>query len=195
MTLYRIALFVHVVGALLLFATLTVEGIGLRSLRRATTVDQARDGGSVVGLTRVVGPFSALAILVPGVYMTASTWGWVAWIIVGLAGWLLIAVLGIVNGIRLTAVSRAATEPGLATWERDARPQLRDPLFVASWLTRVALALGIVFLMTYRPNLEGALVALAAAGTIGVGASVFVWPRRSIREMVPLVHVGGSHDE
>src|SRR5919201_6443853 len=63
MTLYRIALFVHVVGALLLFATLTVEGIGLRSLRRATTVDQARDGSSVARLTRVVGPVSALAIL------------------------------------------------------------------------------------------------------------------------------------
>jgi hypothetical protein len=186
MTLYRIALFVHVVGALLLFATLTVEGIGLRSLRRATTIDQARDGSSVARLTRVVGPSSALAILVPGLYMTASTWGWVAWIVMGLAGWLLIAVLGAVSGIRLTAVARAATEQGLAARERDARPQLRDPLFVASWLTRVALALGIVFLMTYKPNLEGALLALAAAAATGVGASALVWPHNGTREVAPL---------
>ena len=37
MNLYSIALFVHVVGALLLFVTLTVEGVALRLLHRAAT--------------------------------------------------------------------------------------------------------------------------------------------------------------
>ena len=35
MSLYSLALFLHVVGALLLFVTLTVEGVALRLLRRA----------------------------------------------------------------------------------------------------------------------------------------------------------------
>ena len=195
MTLYRIALFVHVLGAVLLFTTLTVEGIGLRSLRRATTADQVRDGSSVAGLTRVVGPCSALAIIVPGLYMTASTWGWVAWIVVGLTGWLLIAVLGIVNGIRLTAEVRAATEQDPVAQERDTRPLPRDPLFVASWLTRLALALGIVFLMMYKPNVEVALITLAAAAAIGVGASAFVWRQGGPQQAVPLVPAGGFQDE
>ena len=194
MILYKIALFVHVIGALLLFITLTVEGIGLRSLRRAKTAGQVRDASGIAGLARMVGPFSALAILIPGLYMTASTWGWVAWIVVGLAGWMLIAALGIASGVRLSLVARAASERGPVGPERDARSPLRDPLFVASWLVRVALALGIVFLMTYKPSLAGALLALGAAAAIGVGASAFVVGRSGAQNATPLIPAGGSRD-
>src|SRR5258707_1380128 len=98
MTLYSIALFLHVVGALLLFVTLTVEGVAVLQVRHAA---------AVLGLNRIVGPLSALGVLIPGLYMTATSWGWVAWIVVALASWLAVAVLGAVNGIRIVALERS----------------------------------------------------------------------------------------
>jgi hypothetical protein len=102
--LYSIALFLHIVGALLLFVTLTVEGIALRQLRRAATIEAARGAAALLRLNRIVGPLSALAVLIPGLYMMATNWGWVAWIVVGLVSWLAIAMLGAVNGIRILAL-------------------------------------------------------------------------------------------
>jgi hypothetical protein len=77
MTLYPIVLFLHVVGALLLFVTLTVEGVALRQVRRAATTEAAQGTAALLRLNRIVGPLSALGVLVPGMYMTATTWaGW-----------------------------------------------------------------------------------------------------------------------
>jgi uncharacterized SAM-binding protein YcdF (DUF218 family) len=55
MSLYSIALFLHIVGALLLFVLLTVEGFSLRQGRSAAAFNQ------------VAGPISAVLILVPGI--------------------------------------------------------------------------------------------------------------------------------
>jgi hypothetical protein len=49
MTLYSIALFLHVVGALLLFVTLTVEGVALRQLHRAATTEGAQGAARCSG--------------------------------------------------------------------------------------------------------------------------------------------------
>src|SRR5260221_12757317 len=82
MTLYSIALFFHIVGALLLFVLLTIEGVSFRQ------------GFMAARLNRILGPFSALTILIPGFYMVVSEWGWKGWVVVGIAAWVLIAVAG-----------------------------------------------------------------------------------------------------
>src|SRR4030081_3758201 len=165
MTLYSIALFLHIVGALLLFVTLTVEGIALRLLRRAVTTEAAQGSAALLRLNRIVGPLSALGVLIPGLYMTATTWGWVAWIVVALVSWLAIAVLGAVNGVRIVALVRS---PALLTG-------IRNPLFLVSWMTRVGVALGVVFLMTVKPGAVASAVAIvlaaAAGAALGVGLS------------------------
>src|SRR5205814_425890 len=65
MTLYSAALFVHVVGAVLLFAALTLEGVALRLLRRASTGMQASSWAGLLRLNRGIGPRSAVASLDP----------------------------------------------------------------------------------------------------------------------------------
>jgi hypothetical protein len=162
MTLYSIALFLHVVGALLLFVTLTVEGSALRQLRRAATMEAARGAVALLRLNRIVGPLSALGVLIPGLYMTATTWGWVAWIVVGLVAWLAIAVLGAVNGIRIPALERSqALLSGI-----------RNPIFLISWSTRAGIALGVVFLMTVKPGAAGAVLVILLAAAAGAVLAV-----------------------
>jgi hypothetical protein len=137
MSLYSIALFIHIVGALLLFVLLTIEGIALRQGFRAAR------------LNRVLGPVSALTILVPGVYMTVSQWGWKGWIVVSITAWVLIAVAGAATGIGLLA------------------GRLNARAAAASWSIRVGMSLGVVFVMTVKPELLLAMIAVAAGVALG----------------------------
>ena len=111
-SLYTAALFLHVVGALLLMATLTVEGIALWQIRRAPTVERVRDSAAIASVTRQVGPASAVGILLPGLYMTATTWGFIPWIGTSLIAWLVVGALGAVNSIRLGSLGRAVAAGG-----------------------------------------------------------------------------------
>jgi len=147
MSLYAIALFVHIVGALLLFALLTVEGVGLRV------------GIAAAPINRVMGPVSALAILVPGFYMVATVWGWKGWIAVGITSWVLIAVGGAITGV---SVMRGRMGKRTAT---------------ISWLARVGMALGVVFDMTLKPDVAVAVVAVLLGVVLGVAAGLAT-PRR-----------------
>jgi len=143
MTLYSIALFLHIVGALLLFGLLTGEGI---LLRRGGLVD-AR-------LNRVVGPISGLLILFPGLYMTASTWGWKGWIVVGLAGWLVLAIVSAITGVMLL------------------RGRVSAATAAVSWTARVGLAFGIVFVMTDKADLLGSGAAVVIGAAVGLAAGL-----------------------
>lgn len=151
MTLYSIALFLHIVGALLLFVLLTIEGISLRQ------------GFMAARLNRALGPISALAILVPGLYMSVSPWGWRGWIVAGLAAWVLIAVGGAVTGINRLA----------GRWNTRTA--------AASWSIRVGLALGAVFIMTVKPDLLVSVLSVVAGAALGgVGALAGIRRLRSI---------------
>ena len=181
MTLYSAALFVHVVGAVLLFAALTLEGVALRLLRRASTGMQAASWAGLLRLNRGIGPLSAVAILVPGFYMTATSWGPAGWIIVGLAAWVLVAVLGAFSGIRIVALERdLRAAPGPLPPALQAR--MLDPRFPISWWARVGLALGVVFLMTVKPGTPGAIAAIAIATAVGLAVSAPAWTRGRTRE-------------
>ncbi|HEX7262662.1 MAG TPA: hypothetical protein VF383_00650 [Candidatus Dormibacteraeota bacterium] len=172
MSLYSIALFAHIVGALLLFVTLTVEGVALLQLRRATTTEAAAGAAGLLRLNRIVGPLSALGVLIPGLYMSATSWGWVAWIAVALASWVVIAVLGAVNGIRILALERSHA---LLTG-------IQNPMFRISWSTRVGIALGVVFLMAVKPGTVAAVLAIVIAAIAGATLGTAVWTARRTRE-------------
>ena len=155
MTVYSVALFVHVVGAVLLFAALTVEGVAIR---------QSLAG--LLQINRVIGPISALAVLVPGLFMMATVWGARPWITAGLASWVLIAVVGTATGIRIT---------------RSGRTEGR--LLATSWWARTGLALGVLFLMTVKPGVLGSLVAVVGAALLGAALSAPAWiGGRSMKE-------------
>lgn len=176
MTDYSIALFLHIVGGLGFFVALGLEWISLRRLEHATTSEQAREWLGVLGLLRRIGPASMGLILLAGFYMMATVWGGVAWIGIAFAAMILLAVLGaVLTGRRMAVVGRAvAAESGALS--RAFRQRLHDPLLWASIQTRIAIALGIVFLMTAKPELGGALLTIGVAIILGL---VSAWPRWS----------------
>ena len=168
MTVYAFALFVHIVGSLLLCTAFTAEGISLFHLRRATTASGIAQWAGVAGLGRVFGPASVVTILASGLYMMISSWGWVPWLAVGLLAWVLVAVLGAVNGIRLNVTLRQVAAAA------SAGPRLQSRGFVVSWFARMAIAVGIVFLMTDKPDLAASVLCILVAATIGVATGFVV---------------------
>jgi hypothetical protein len=176
--LYSVALFVHILGALGLFMALGLEWAGLRQLRRAATAEQARAWLSAVAvLPRLYAP-AATAILLSGLYMIATAWSWtVGWPGVALAALVLLAALGAaLTGRRMAAIGRAvAAESGPVS--PALRQRLHDPVLWTSVQTRLAIAVGIVFLMTIKPALGGALLAIGVAALLGLAATIPAWGR------------------
>jgi hypothetical protein len=174
-SVYSISLFLHVVGALGLFAALGLEWAGLFNLRRASEVGQVREWMRLLGAPRFLGGPAALIILVSGIYMSSTRWGPQGWIIVALAGMVLIALLGaVLSGRRARAIARALpAKDGLISTALGR--QLHDPVLTLSLRLRVALFVGIIFLMSIRPSTTGALLAMGMAGAIGLVAAVPAW--------------------
>jgi len=170
MSLYSIALFLHITGTLGLFAGLALDWTALAALRRATTVDQVREWATVYRALQRIGPASVGLLLIFGLYMTVTTWGPMPWIFLGFFSLIAIAVLGAASGIRFgRTMARVVTSSGPLSVE--AREGLRRPLFVWSLRLRVALALAAVFLMTAKPEALASLGIVGAALVLGAIAA------------------------
>ncbi len=174
---YSIALFLHIVGAVGFFVALGLEWTGLWQTRSAMTPEQVRGWMGILKSVRKVGFASMLTTVISGIYMMVTDWGGVAWIYVSLGALVLVIVLSVaLTGPRMAVIGQAlATEkvPVSQTFHSLAN----HPLLWISIQTRVAIALGIVFLKTAKPDLGGSLITIGVAIVLGL-ASALPMPRR-----------------
>ena len=180
MNTYSIALFLHVVGALGFFVTLGLEWTSLRHLQRAVTTDQVREWMRVPTEMGRMGMLSMLTLLIAGFYMMAVTWHGVAWIIVTLGAIVLMIQAMVPARRRMAAIGQTASmesdsiSPALSQY-------LHDPMLAISIQTRVAIALGIVFLMTVKPGWVGSLLAIVIAVVLGLASALPMFRRTQIQ--------------
>ena len=172
-----IALFLHIVGAVGFFVALGLEWTGLWQIRSATTPQQVGGWMRILKSVRKFGFASMLTAVITGIYMMVTDSGAEAWIIVTVGSLVLVIVLAqVVTAPRMAAIGRAlATEkvPLSQTFHSLAN----HPLLWISIQTRVAIALGIIFLKTAKPDLAGSLITIGIAIVLGV-ASALPRPRR-----------------
>ena len=178
-TIYHVALFLHILGAMLLASVKAVSYLALWRMRRAERVEGTRMWAAIsVGASRFMPP-SALLILIPGVFMAWTAWGWTTpWIDVSLATFLVMMLSGALLMNRLLVALRvaiAATREGPIPDALAARITSR-----ALWgleNTSIAVLLAMLFLMTARPDLAGALATLGVALAAGALMTLGVRPR------------------
>ena len=174
--LYSLTLFVHILGALALFAAFGLEWTSVLRLQRARTADQAREWLSVVSSLRWIAPAALLILLLTGGFMTATTWGGQVWIGVALAALVTILVVGgALTGPRMAAIARVTTAEGSSV-SMGFQQRLQDPLLWASLHVRSAIAVSIIYLMTIKPALVGSLLAVGIALMLGIATSM--WAQR-----------------
>ena len=177
MNAYSIALFLHIVGALGLFVALGLEWTGLWQIRSAMTPQQVRGWMGILKSVRKVGFASMLTTVISGIYMMATVWGGVAWVIVSLGALVLVIVLSMVlTGPRMAAIGRALASEKVPL-SQTFHSLANHPLLWISIQTRVAIALGIIFLKTAKPDLGGSLLTIGVAIVLGL-ASALSRPRR-----------------
>ena len=180
MNLYNVALFFHVLGAIGYSAGVIITLLGLVALRRARRVEQVRTLVGLIGLSDPVAVVSALLILSAGLYMTITVWGWqMGWINVALVTIVLIATLGVaVIEKRRKAIARLAQDASDGSLAASLDEHIHDPVLGTALYTLTALLVGVIFLMTNKPALDGAIVVIVVAGAVGLASSLPLWRGR-----------------
>jgi hypothetical protein len=178
--LYQLALFLHIIGGFGLIAAITAEAIGLRGLRRATSSDDAVVWLRISrGIVMRLAPASLGLILITGLYMTATSWGPRGWILVALGSLVLLgAIGGLATGMRMARIGPAVGR-AQGPLPDELRQTLRDPILLLSLRVRLAMVLGIVFLMTLKPSALASLVVMVVA--MGTGLLTSQIPMRRSR--------------
>ncbi len=176
-----IGLFLHITGGLGLFVSLGLEWTGLAQIRSATLHEQVSSWLSIIKNSHTLSVVSILTLVLTGVWSMAEEWGLVAWIIVALVALVLMIALSVVlTNPRMRVIRQAfVTEkkPVLQTF----RNLAGQPLLWISIQTRVAIALGIVLIMTAKPELILSLLIIGVATVLGLASAISVIRRMRVR--------------
>jgi hypothetical protein len=170
--IYRITLFVHIVGAIGLFAAFAFEWLALAGLRTSNTRDEVLTWLGVRSDMLRLGPLSMVVLLVAGLIMTVARWTFVGWPGVAVLGMLSIVAIG----LRTTFVGTVTVATSLA--HQDGRlsaevvAKLRSPTLSHSLWMRFGLAIGILAIMVFKPDLQTRLLVLALSGALGLTVSL-----------------------
>jgi hypothetical protein len=177
MSIYSIILFVHIVGVIGYCLGIGMWLFVLVGLRRAQHVEQVR---ALIHLNDLSGPFSgisALLLLGAGLYLALTAWSL-------LTGWILVALISLLLMVPTSAalivtrrralVDQLAREAPEGTVSLALRQRIDDPVLLSVVQTVAALLLGLIFLMTTKPDVVGSLIVMAVALLLGLASSLLV---------------------
>lgn len=185
MTLYGLALFIHVVGVIGFFMPLGVYLFGLVALRRARQVEQIRAICQAIFATDAVAVGGILLLAIAGLYMAITAWGLdTGWVIVAIVSFALMAPIGpLVVERRLRHIANVAAQTPDGPLSSELQQRVGDPIIGAGLSLMLALLLGIIALMTIKPMLRGAIATMVAAALVGLIAGSVFWltSRRTTR--------------
>src|SRR6266567_2473214 len=177
MSIYTIVLFVHIIGAIGYFLSIGTWLFILVGLRRAQRVEHVR---ALIKLNDLSGPFgagSAVVLLIAGLYLALTAWSL-------LTGWILVALISLILMVPTTAaliaprrsaiVKQLAREAPGGELSEALERHLDDPVLATVCTTVAALLLGLIYLMTTKPNLVGSLIVMVVALLLGLAAGVLI---------------------
>jgi hypothetical protein len=183
MTILSIALFAHLMGMATLFVALAVEWMSVELLRSSSAPRPPllRVLGMLPRLTGV----AVLLILVSGVQL-ATRFGvlWSGWVGVSFVA---MALMGALGGAALRSLPRRlkdrsrSRDDTVPTWQDEAS----HPFLRSSLRLRLSVALGIVYLMVFKPDLLESTVSIGVALALGAAAGVVRRPSTGPALSVP----------
>jgi hypothetical protein len=170
MSLYTLALFVHLAGVIVGIAGVCGWLFAIMGMRATRTVGQVRTLFALYAMAGNVALGGVILIVVGGLYMALSTGLWQqAWLIVATVTFvLLLSVGGALITRRLQGPAKLAEEAPEGPLPAALLGPIQDPFARVTLHTYVAVLFGIVFLMTIKPALIWAIVAILVAAALGI---------------------------
>ena len=183
MTVYTIVKFLHVVGAIGYFVAVGALLFGLAALERSQRIEHVRILAEFVRRLTPLFNLSVLLLLLAGLYMTFTVWGLeTGWIDVALASLLVIVpVAAVTIQSRLRVIARLAHAESDGPLSANLLARIHDPTMLTMPRTVITLLVGIVFLMTNKPELSAALLVMALALVLGLAWGILVARRSRTR--------------
>ncbi len=173
MDYYFAILFFHIAGAIVLFMGMGIEWMGISRLNRASGVKQAGDWLKVLSSLKSMYISGGVILLVTGIYLASAKWGYTPWILVSFLLWLFITFQGsVLSGKKFRNLAdKLSSESALSDSELSG---FIGKLKLMNLLqSRLAIAFGAVFIMTYKPYLPGSIVVVIIAVILGIVPLMF----------------------
>ena len=173
MTNYTLALFFHFLGLVALFVGYGLEWIVSALLRKATTTDQVRAWLRVYRTSLPISGPGLLILILSGGYLASLSGAMKAgWVSASLVAIIFALGFGFVFILPRVRALRGALSEGSGGLPANVIELLHAPAIPTLIRVRGLLALGIVYLMTVKPESLGAsLLVLGVAIVLGVLAS------------------------
>jgi len=167
---YTLALFVHILGAIALFVAVSLIVIAFVRMRQAATLEQVREWAVVANMAGKSMIFISLVILAPALYMVIIAWGFATpWVLASLITFVALSIMGAaMNGRNIERIVAQAQAASSDLIPGELRARLLAPQL---WLTegiRLMLLLGILSLMTIKPDMLFSVLILAGMLILGI---------------------------
>lgn len=189
--IYNIVLFLHILGAVIMFMAIAILAVAMLSMLHAKDTAGIRLWSKLAVKIDALFPLSTLIILVPAFYLVFSTWGWgIAWINVSLAALLANSFLGpVINLRRLKGILSAAEADSQSTPSPELLSRVRDRVLWTSVSIMSMNIVGILFLMAVKLTLLGSLITMLVAIAAGfVLANVLLAKVKSAKVVDTMQH-------
>lgn len=186
MLFYRLALFIHVMGALTLFIAVGLNFASMLRMRQARTTAQLAEWARLGLLAGRIVPVAILFISGGAIYMVTVAWGWqTAWVDVVLATFIGHAiVVQAIENPRLGKLHKGALRAPDGPTPLDLHLLANDGLMWTADLTVTTTAIGMIFLMAVKPDLVVSLVTIGVTLLAGLALSMPFWQTTRARVRV-----------
>ena len=193
MSLYSLMLFIHVSAAVCLFIGLGMWVAGIAAMAHAIRVEQVRTIVDLMLMVRLVVPISVVLVIIAGGTMTRMAWDFrTGWVAVTLGSLVVIGPIGTwIVDPKVHAIAALAHSLPDGPLPRNLAKATQNRRLRMAIHTMTALLFGIVFLMTTKPTLLGALAAMLVSGLLGIASSL---PFRHARQVASSDRLD-SHEE
>jgi uncharacterized membrane protein len=166
---HNVMLFFHILGAAVMFAAVGITLTTMIAMLHAKKTEALREWSSLAVKMDGFLPLSVILILLPGLYLVISSWGWgIAWVNISLVTLVAMTIMGpVINLRRLKAILTAANAETNIVPSAHLLEKVRDRILWNSVMIMSMLVIAILFMMTVKPALVGSLITIAAAIVIG----------------------------
>lgn len=173
----KFALFIHIIGAIGLFAGMALQLSSLTALRRATTIEQVRGIISGSSNLAVLLPVSASLILPSGLYLmylANREHHDITWAGISLTIFIIVGAVANWSGNRDAKIIQTKVDESGQHFTNELRDMLQDTKFLTVPLVSVWTLSGVVALMVFKPDAYISVLVVAAAIAIGFANAALI---------------------